>query len=365
MITFIDAEEDFNKSQFRLIDFEEERKNITLPKYNKKDNDDMKFKDGKIRQRKNNTFEVRYRKDDYNISFYGKTKAEAMQKFKTWFDTVSPKKTVQKKITLDEWIETWLTTYKKGKVKDTTLQAIKYVLKHLSNSLGKKELHAIKNIDLQTMLNNMSNYGNTTHKVKVYTQNIFLQATRNKLIKDNPAENLEIPKSKTIHSQALSIKEQQKLIDFQFNDIELHYFYCFCLYTGCRRAEALKFNLQCDIENDYIHIKGTKTTSSDRTIPYFDTIKSLFVNIKELSFDNLKEDYVTRKIKDCLPNHTVRDLRKTFATNCHEMGVSGKVVQKWLGHTNLDMTMNTYTAVRSEFELSEALKLTPKLTPKK
>ncbi|MEG1647118.1 MAG: tyrosine-type recombinase/integrase, partial [Clostridia bacterium] len=66
---------------------------------------------------------------------------------------------------------------------------------------------------------------------------------------------------------------------------------------------------------------------------------------------------VTRNFRTYSPNHTLRDLRKTFSSNCHEKGISPKVVQKWLGHTNLSMTMNVYTEVSEEFEKEELKKL--------
>ena len=336
----------------------------------KKENEEMKLKHGKIRWHKG-TYELRYRRENQCITFYGRTQEEVQTKFKDFASKDKKVLTYKQKIILNDWIDKWLETYKKGKVLDTTLQAIKTVLKHLRLYLGDKDIKSIRNIDLQEMLNILekNGYGNSKQKLKVYTQALFKQALINKLIKENPAENLEISKSETIHSQALTLEEQKKLLAHQFNNKQLHYFFAFCLYTGTRRGEALRFILSEDIKDDYIHIKGTKTIKSNRLIPYFATLKNLFQDVDEMNFTNLKNEYVTVQIKKCLPNHTVRDLRKTFATNCYQIGIAPKVVQQWLGHTNLDMTMNTYTDIRSEFELSEATKIKciipPKIPPKK
>ena len=41
-------------------------------------------------------------------------------------------------------------------------------------------------------------------------------------------------------------------------------------------------------------------------------------------------------------------LRHTFATRCFEAGVQAKVVQSYLGHATLKMTMDLYTHVTEE-----------------
>ena len=43
-------------------------------------------------------------------------------------------------------------------------------------------------------------------------------------------------------------------------------------------------------------------------------------------------------------------LRHTFATRCAEAGIAVKVVQKWLGHSTVQMTLNVYTHVNPDFE---------------
>ena len=46
-----------------------------------------------------------------------------------------------------------------------------------------------------------------------------------------------------------------------------------------------------------------------------------------------------------LPRFNTHTFRHTFATRCFEAGISPKTVQAYLGHTNLNMTMDTYTSV--------------------
>ena len=46
---------------------------------------------------------------------------------------------------------------------------------------------------------------------------------------------------------------------------------------------------------------------------------------------------------------TLHSLRHTFATRCIESGMLAKVLQKILGHTDINITLNTYCSVFEEY----------------
>ena len=324
----------------------------------------MTIAGNKLRQRKNGIWELRIMRVGTSISFYGKTQEIVRSKYSEWIKT-NEKPKQQKAITVAIWCDTWVSTYKKGKIKPSTMTSLNGLIRrYIVPYLGEIPLIKLKNVTIQEFFNSIENMGNTKNKVNFYLKDILDKALLNGLIKKNPLIGVEVKKSTSKHSVALSRDSQQILKSYKFEDERLHFLYLFILYTGCRKSEALAFNYTTDIKNDILHIKGTKTHKSDRYIPYFQSIKELFNGNDTINFNDISSDYATRKIKLALPNHTVMDLRTTFATNCHELGVSPKVVQKWLGHTNLNMTMNVYTQVQKDFELSEAEKLVPKLVPK-
>ncbi len=51
-------------------------------------------------------------------------------------------------------------------------------------------------------------------------------------------------------------------------------------------------------------------------------------------------------LEDCRPH----DLRRTFGTRCAMAGVPPKVLQKWMGHENIETTMKYYVQIPEEFE---------------
>ncbi len=63
-------------------------------------------------------------------------------------------------------------------------------------------------------------------------------------------------------------------------------------------------------------------------------IRKLLLKCRELGLDGV----------------TVHTLRHTFATRCSEAGIPPKMVQKWLGHSTVEMTLNVYTQVNADFE---------------
>ena len=75
-----------------------------------------------------------------------------------------------------------------------------------------------------------------------------------------------------------------------------------------------------------------------------------------------KPDSMTRKWArfleaNNLPKIRLHDLRHSNATALIQAGVSPKVVQQRLGHSDVNITLNTYTHVLPEMDIEAAEKL--------
>lgn len=86
----------------------------------------------------------------------------------------------------------------------------------------------------------------------------------------------------------------------------------------------------------------TKFNTSICATVYNDAIKRIISEV------NLQRDGTER-----LPVFSAYTFRHTFATRCIEAGILPKTVQKYLGHANLQMTMDLYVHITEEFKREE------------
>ncbi|MFI3167783.1 MAG: site-specific integrase [Bacillota bacterium] len=318
----------------------------------------------KIRTRANGTYELRVRQDGVSKSIYGKTKLEVNKKFKKWRDeNKTEKKEIQqkKKITFGEWFEEYLELYKEGKITPKTLSNIKSLVTiSLYPTLENKELRKVTHKDIQQCINSMKAGHTSQKKLKYYISDIFKCAIRNKHIKENVAEGLTIAPLAEIKSEYLSQDQIQQLLNLDTNVLENRYF-LFCLFTGARAGEGLRLRMSdIDREKRTIYLRGTKTKGARRTVPLFPNVEKLFPDgevLEDRVFEKLNMRTMLKHFHLIIPDKTLKDLRTTFATICHEKGIPAKVVQKWMGHSKIDMTMNVYTKVRDDFEYEQAEKM--------
>lgn len=352
--------EQLNKIAFKLvsllndidIEVQERRSKIIVMTPRRK-----KPKEGCILQRKDGRFEGRYMQDSKQRSVYARTYDECLSKLNKAIEQRD--NAVQSEYTLIDWLTEFIRTYKQGEVAAETYKQMErnirlHVIPHMDNAI---QLVAVKPMDIQKLLISIEAV-RTRESVHNLLTGAFRQAVAERLIDYNPMLAVKRVKAKRDKGTALSVAEQSEFIQAIRGD-KLEYYYLFCLYSGCRRNEALAVRREdIDEEHRTIHIRGTKTDLSDRVIPLFDTIsKILFALPSSGKLFDFKSDYVSRQFKRFCPAHTLHDLRHTFATRALEAGVPIKVVQTWLGHSEISTTADIYSDVSRDLSLSEAAKL--------
>lgn len=152
------------------------------------------------------------------------------------------------------------------------------------------------------------------------------------------------------------------------------------LYTGMRMGEINALTPDdIDFEKSIIHVsrtvsrgfeyepfikKGTKTYAGVRDIPLTksaelvlkDAISKMPKNSHNLIFYdmNRRDIMTTNQVnsffgricdKAGVAKNGQHALRHTFATRCIESGIDALVLKKWMGHTNIHITLDTYTDV--------------------
>ena len=264
------------------------------------------------------------------------------------------------KYTLHAWLDEWLQTYKAPKVKPITLYALDVAVRvHIKKGLPDVPLDRLDGLQLQKFL--LSIPATRTRKT-VYDvlSGSYKTACALKLLRDNPMSAVSIPPHKRHVGAALTSDELESFLN-RIKKHRLEKFFLFLLFTGCRRGEALALKTDdVDYENKRLHIRGTKTDLSDRVIPLFRSVADLLADLTPSPFGfffPFRPDYPTHVFKDFCPAHKLHDLRHTFATRCLEAEIPLKVVQTWLGHSEIDTTADIYTHVSQKLNDSEARKL--------
>lgn len=316
-----------------------------------------KPKEGCIIERKDGRFEGRYMTDGKQRSVYARTYDECYKRLENAIK--SRENVVRTDFTVEQWLTEFIEVYKQNAVTaETYKQMQRNIRLHIiPNINADMRLTDVRPMDLQKLLGAI---GAVRTRESVYNllSGAFRQALAERIIEFNPMLAVKSVKAKRDKGTALTVAEQREFLR-SVRGSKLEVYYLFCLYTGCRRNEALDVRREdIDEVGRIIHIHGTKTESSDRYIPLFDTVSKILSELPNVGkLFEFKSDYVSKRFKYYCPEHTLHDLRHTFATRALEAGIPLKVVQMWLGHSEISTTADIYSDVTRDLSLSEAKKL--------
>lgn len=311
---------------------------------------------------------------------------------------------VQDDITLDAWFNRWVEVYKKKSVRPNTLREYTNTYnKSISPYLGQRNINSLIKSDIQLLIDRASedNYKyERQNKIKVILTDMFARAIEDDLMIKNPAKGIKLRADKEVKAFALSLEQQEEF----FNTCKGTFYdnlYNVAVNTGLRPGELFALTLDdVNLEKGYIdvnktlvyqkyldddcktfHIEPPKTKQSYRKVPinsecrkYLekqfelkDIVKAkrpkqqnnfLFVTrfntpLNTVLYSDsiktiIKQINLTRSFGNEFPKFSGHTFRHTFATRCFEAGVQPKVVQSYLGHASLKMTMDLYTHITEE-----------------
>lgn len=301
------------------------------------------------------------------------------------------------KMTVGEWLDIWMTEYKKRSIRPSSYKAYSSVVEQcIKPALGKHKLKDLRHEMIQKFVNDLSDKGQV-HMSIVRAHSILHgaldQAVTNGLVLKNVSLKVKFPKqSKKESMRVLSAEEQAKFIEFAKDDPYGEIF-IIMLATGLRIGEALvltwndidfdKGMLQVNKTLTYkrmgsnfkLGVGLTKTEAGTREVPLLDSITNLLQekirqdipNQHNLLFSNISGELldssvvrshfhqIAKKVGiDGVHPHT---LRHTFATRGLENGIDLKVMQELLGHSSIKMTADTYTHVLPDKKKDSIMKI--------
>lgn len=311
---------------------------------------------------------------------------------------------VKENITIDKWFEYWIEVYKKKSVRPNTLREYTHIYtKSISPYIGNYNINSITKSVIQNLIAKAddSGYGyERQNKIKIILSDMFAKAMDDEFLVKNPAKSVRIYGKKKISAKALSKDEQEIFFECCAGTFYDNLFNI-AVNTGLRPGELFALTEKdINLEDGYIdvnktlvyqkyldddckvfHVEPPKTYQSYRKVPMNSLCRKYMErqlrqkNVVDSKRPKEKNDYLfTTKFNTPLNSQIYSDaikavidminvskscdeemeyfsghtFRHTFATRCFEAGVSPKVVQSYLGHATLQMTMDLYTHVMPE-----------------
>lgn len=369
-----------------------------------------------LNQRKDGVYQARYTdRWGKRKTIYGRNLRELRKQLAEAISDNENLASVKNEITLDKWYIRWMEVYKEKSVRPNTKREYAHIYyKNISPYIGGRFINSLVKSDIQLLIDKAhdDNYAyERQNKIKVILNDMLQRAEEDHLITRNPVSGVKLRSDKKIEAKALTIDEQNTFFDYCRNTFYDNMFNV-AVNTGLRPGELFALQLSdIDFENGYIdvnktlvyqkyldddcktfHVEPPKTKHSYRKVPINSVCKTYLERQFELKNvvagkrPKQQNDYlfvtkfntplnsqiysdaikaVVRQINLTRPfdnqfeifsGHT---LRHTFATRCFENGVDAKVVQSFLGHASIKMTMDLYTHVTEEKSSLDIEKIVP------
>lgn len=322
---------------------------------------------------------------------------------------------IKDEITLDKWFDRWMEIYKEKSIRSNTKREYTHIYrKNISPYLGMRNINSLVKSDIQQLIDKASddNYGyERQNKIKVILRDMLQRAVEDNLAINNPVSGIKLRSDKEVKAKALTLKEQNTFFDYCRNTFYDNLFNV-AVNTGLRPGELFALQISdIDFENGFIdvnktlvyqkyltdskktfHVEPPKTKQSHRRVP-INSICRIYLEeqmkLKEVVSQKRpkqQNDYLfvtkfntplnsviysdaikaiirqinlTRPFEDQFEIFSGHAFRHTFATRCFENGVDAKVVQSYLGHASLKMTMDLYTHVTDDKSAIDIEKIVP------
>lgn len=323
-------------------------------------------------------------------SAYGKTELEAMTKLAEKLAAAKRNDVIlSDSTTVDQWFKQWLEVYKKPRgltEKSLGMYTEKYN-KYIKPRIGRLKLRDVRDIHLQRILNEQAGMSDShCKKVRMVLQELFKRARQSRLIQYDPAEFLELPRSKKGARRSITEAERTAILAVA----ETHrsgLYILTLLYTGMRPGEAAALTWgDVDFVSNEIHvrlaresgknekIKAPKTDAGIRDIPIHAELRPRLLAAKGPStvyvfrtlagnrhnenslrrlWTGFKRDldiYMGAQLErnKIISSVVASDLtpyclRHTFCTDLQRAGVAINVAKELMGHSDISTTANIYT----------------------
>lgn len=320
-------------------------------------------------------------------AFTGKTKEEVRRKLTEAMRAHDQGLTVNPKAqTVGQFLTHWLEEVVKQRVRPATYRSYEQIVRnHLMPGLGKYPLQKLTPLIVQTFLNAKAETGISVEHLRRVLRSALTQAVKWDLVPRNAAALVSAPK-KEKHEFAYLSPEMAKAFLVAAKEHRAEALFTVAVAVGLRLGEALGLRWQdVDLDEGTLTVRyqlqrlggkaqlvEPKTTRARRTLPLPEfAIKALKAHkVRQLEerlmnadvwreqglvfpssvgtpmFERNVRRTLSAILTKCeLPPMRFHDLRHTCATLLLVQGTDPRTIMETLGHSQIALTLNTYSHV--------------------
>lgn len=294
-----------------------------------------------------------------------------------------------------DYLNQWLRDYAKPRVSAKTYERYTQLVRDVSETLGDHTLASLRPLQIQAFYAEKLESGRKDGKGGLSPQTVLHyhrllhkaldQAVKWQLLARNPAEAVEPPRPPRTHMRALDETETAELLSKLYGS-RLYMPVLLAVTTGMRRGELLALRWEdLDLNSGRavvsrsleqtkkgLHFKSPKTDRSRRTVVLpgvtLDTLRVFRVEQSKERLaigpayqdnnlicarpdgtpwppDQLSTAFAALVRRSGMVHFRFHDLRHSHATQLLKQGIHPKIVSERLGHSNIGITLDTYSHV--------------------
>ncbi len=335
---------------------------------------------------------------------YGKTRREVADRLtKVQRDIAEGRSVVNERLTVAQYLNRWLYEVAKQRTRPMTWRGYEHLVRlHILPTLGRIPLAKLSPQHVHSLIVRKSAEGRLAPRTIQYMHSVLRaainQAVRWRMVHYNAAAMVSAPRGARIEPKVLTPDEARQLLDAARGD-RLEALYSVALALGLRQGEALGLKWSdIDLDAGILRVRRaaqripqqgtqlveTKTVRSRRTLVVPPVVVSALrthrvrQNLERLAAGERWVDNdlvfatttgtlsdgpnVTHRFrrllkKAGLPPMRFHDLRHACASLLLVQGVHPRVVMETLGHSQISLTMNTYSHVLPALQHEAAEKM--------
>lgn len=301
-------------------------------------------------------YEIRYRRNGYNISVSSNDFEKAKEKFIDALKNADRQDEQQKvPTTFNKFAMYYFENFKKKKVSPETYKSdLGRYNKHIAPHFKDVPIKNITTGQCQKLLDKYTEQGmgKTADEVHSLLNQIFKMAIAHNIVERNPITTVVHTQHEREHGKALTKDEERALLEGLKGTNYLIPF-AVALYTGMRPNEYKTAR----IEGNFIIAVNSKRKTKKveyKRIAISPMLKPYLEGVSELNFPYVESmrTHMNRHVK----GHKLYDLRTTFYTRCRECGVADAARDEFMGHS-AGALAKAYTDLSDEYLYAEAQKL--------